>query len=652
MKIKYVKAKNFLSIGDEGIEINFDNYGNIVVVKGFNLDVHPQGSNGAGKSTLVECIVYGFFGKLIKGLPHKEAINKKTKKGLEVEIAFDDYRIVRRRKPDSLELYEGGKNVTLGGMPATQQAIEDLIGLNYEAFINIVCFGEHNNHAFLACDAATKRAIVENLLGLEKYVKYMKTAREMKHQREHQLQALLKRYEGLSNAEQAANTHLKQVVLKQSQWKEGRKREIMQLTGDILTKRDELANLDEGDQLLYYKECQTKIQHYNSKLVTLEDARSQLVGLFDETQAKLNAVLENKHSLSMRIKDQERERSKVDQKIADIQHENDDLNSLQDGVKCTRCRQVIDKGEYQSILLQNANMMQSLTEQRFVVEQAMSKLTLEWKNVDEKVEKLKAGKKAIEEKQADVNKKLAFLRSELVKLAEVKEPKAGAQALLLENTIATLEKQKVAKEKELEGGDPYVEIIVTTQAEIDKVLSQMEDCTKEISKVELEIPYYDFWIKGFGDEGIRSFIIDGILPALNARINYWLQFLIDNKIQLRFDKQFDATIERNPPDGDPFVYNATSGGERRRINLAISQAFAHVMMLSSGTCPSLISLDEVALNVDLPGVYGIYKMICELARDRQVLVTTHDQNLLDLLATADEITVVKKDGFTKLQESV
>jgi DNA repair exonuclease SbcCD ATPase subunit len=162
------------------------------------------------------------------------------------------------------------------------------------------------------------------------------------------------------------------------------------------------------------------------------------------------------------------------------------------------------------------------------------------------------------------------------------------------------------------------------------------------------MPYYEFWVTGFGDKGIRSFIIDEKLPALNARINYWLQFLIENKLQLKFDKEFEPTIERNPVDGDPFVYSATSGGERRRINLSISQAFGYITMMSADIFVNMISLDEVALNVDLQGVHGIYKMINELARDRQVLVTTHDPNLLDLLDNCDVINVVKKDGFTTL----
>ena len=165
---------------------------------------------------------------------------------------------------------------------------------------------------------------------------------------------------------------------------------------------------------------------------------------------------------------------------------------------------------------------------------------------------------------------------------------------------------------------------------------------------EAELPYYDYWITGFGDNGIRKWIVDGIIPELNNRINYWLQFLIDNRITLRFDNELNEVIERNPVDGNPYVYHAMSTGQRRRLNLAVSQSFAHIMMLSSGSIPSVVFLDEVTTNVDPLGVQGIYNMICELAEDRQVFVTTHDPDLIRMLQTADTLKLVHENGFAKL----
>ena len=124
--------------------------------------------------------------------------------------------------------------------------------------------------------------------------------------------------------------------------------------------------------------------------------------------------------------------------------------------------------------------------------------------------------------------------------------------------------------------------------------------------------------------------------------------MIDNKITLKFDNELTETIERNPVDGDPYVYHAMSTGQRRRINLSVSQAFAHIMSLSSGSIPSLVFLDEISTNVDPLGVQGIYNMICELAEDKQVFITTHDPDLLRMLQGCDVIQLVHENGFTKL----
>ena len=51
MKINYLRAKNFLSIGE--IEIDFTKYGNIINIKGENRDHGPGASNGAGKSNFI-----------------------------------------------------------------------------------------------------------------------------------------------------------------------------------------------------------------------------------------------------------------------------------------------------------------------------------------------------------------------------------------------------------------------------------------------------------------------------------------------------------------------------------------------------------------------------------------------------------------------
>jgi DNA repair exonuclease SbcCD ATPase subunit len=249
-------------------------------------------------------------------------------------------------------------------------------------------------------------------------------------------------------------------------------------------------------------------------------------------------------------------------------------------------------------------------------------------------------------KQKQIVSKIESNKKEIIRLEAVKEPAIGmAETLLNEQKLAILSQIEL-KEIEIAAGDPYGEMHHELVNDKDESQKKAGDIRADITVKEAKIPYYSYWIKGFGDNGIRSFIIDGIIPALNTRINYWLQFLIDNQIKLTFNNDLDETIETNPPDGDPFVYNGLSGGEHVRIDLAISQAFAHMLMLSAKTCPSLVCLDETSTNLDRNGIYAVYNMIVELSRDRQVIVITHDQELLNMLEGADTITVEKKNGFS------
>jgi DNA repair exonuclease SbcCD ATPase subunit len=259
---------------------------------------------------------------------------------------------------------------------------------------------------------------------------------------------------------------------------------------------------------------------------------------------------------------------------------------------------------------------------------------------------LQSAKLSLDNNNALLTKK----RKRLQDLNKIEKPQnKNVSNQIIEEKINNLEDQIINKNKEL-NESPFIKIINSISEDLIENRNILFNKKKELEELEKDLPYYDFWVTAFGDTGIRKFVIDGVIPALNSRIAYWLQFLIDGKTKLEFNNELEEKIERNPSDGDPFVYHAMSGGERRRLNLAVSQAFAYVMSLSSGVCPSIVFLDEVTTNIDPIGVYGVYNMITELSKDRKVFITTHDQNLLDLLEGCELIRLEKKGGFTKIKK--
>lgn len=599
-------------------------------------------------SSITEIIVYALYGKLLKKLSHKEAINNKTKKNLEVEMLFDDYRILRTRKPDGLRFWHGNEELTLGGMPTTQELINQTIGLTYEAFINIAIFGQHNRYSFLSCDAATKRQIVENLLSLEKYNLYCQKTKEKRKNLEFEISQGIKDYENLSSLVDGSEKRIYQIRQQQENWKTLRNQEIEQLKLRLENKKDELENINKSQDMKNYKKSQDELEIIKNNLITLDGQSKKLHLAIEEGREKFNKFQEQKHEVNLEVSTLQNQITTCKEELSSFNEKISKFKNLKEDTECPLCYGKVLKQNFQHVMLHHTNRIDNLNSQIKEKTNKITKKQEELIKINQIILKVREALNEANSKQEQVVNKINFLSNKEKEIKSSSESSIGIQEKLLKEQFDNILKIYEEKKQEVIFKDPYEEILNNLKLESKTYKDKEIRLKNEIKEKEGVLPYYDFWIKGFGDQGIRALVIDNAIPTLNTRINYWLQFLIDNQIRLTFDNGMNEKIERNPADGDLFVYNGLSGGELARIDLAISQAFANLMMITSGTCPSLIVLDEVAAHVDRPGIHSVYSMICELARDRQVIVITHDIDLLQMLECSNVLTVQLKDGTTIL----
>lgn len=665
LDIKYIYAQNFLCFGPEAFELTFKDHGNIVLVKGFNLDVVDSesrvASNGVGKSSIPEIIVYTLFGKTIKHpkkINHKDVINNQVGKGLKTEVRWGDFRVVRTRKPDTLRLWESpdgiwddSTEITLGGQPATQKLLEEKLGLNYETFVNVVVFTDNNAGSFLECDASNKREIVENLLSLDKYKGFAERAKNLKKEKKDSIKLLQIDYENIRKQLEQSRSRIKAAKEQESGWLEQRKKELASLLAKIKSLKEELELTSEGTEASKYQEAQVRIEELNSEIPQTEAKQIKIQEVLDLAQEKSSGIKQKQNECRISIDTVSNSIKTLSSKIEDNQKEIGRLEK-NEGATCKFCLGKVSKENYKKYTEQLLENIKSL--EADIKSEAAKKddLSEKMKGLGDTLSKISEGISSAKENLSKASKELSEKRKELAELNKIEKPQGkDIKNQLITQQMEGLNEQASSKKKELEGDTPFKKIIDDLAEEIEARELEFESKNKELDELEKQLPYYEFWSVAFGDSGIRKFIIDGIIPALNSRVAYWLQFLIDGKISLEFNNELEEKIERNPSDGDPFVYYAMSGGERRRLNLAVSQAFAYVMMLSSGMCPSLVFLDEVTTNIDQIGVVGVYNMILELAKDRQVFITTHDQNLLEMLDGCELISLEKRKGFTHLKKS-
>ena len=256
-----ISAYNFLCFGPEGIEIKFEEYGQIVFIRGENRDVKETeddlpsdevkiSSNGSGKSSLQEIISYGLYGKTVKkpsAISKDAVINNLIGKDCKIELQWDKYKLVRTRKKNSLRFWENesltfdeASELTTGSMDETQKIIEDAIGLTYEAFVNICIFSDDQSISFLEASTPVKREIVENLLSLCSYREKQEKAKKLTSETSASIKMMCKEYDIFKINEQDANQRLEQTKNKESSWKLEKENEIKNLKVQISAKKEKL----------------------------------------------------------------------------------------------------------------------------------------------------------------------------------------------------------------------------------------------------------------------------------------------------------------------------------------------------------------------------------------------------------------------------
>ena len=160
---KILRWKNLLSTGNIFTEINLAKSNNTLIV----------GENGAGKSTILDALSFGLFGKPFRKINKPQLLNTITKKDLVVEIEFNissnEYKIVRGVKPNIFEVYQNGILLNQSAEIKDYQEIleKQILKLNMKSFCQVVVLGSATFQPFMQLPGGQRRDIIEDLLDLQ-----------------------------------------------------------------------------------------------------------------------------------------------------------------------------------------------------------------------------------------------------------------------------------------------------------------------------------------------------------------------------------------------------------------------------------------------------------------------------------------------------
>jgi len=196
-----------------------------------------------------------------------------------------------------------------------------------------------------------------------------------------------------------------------------------------------------------------------------------------------------------------------------------------------------------------------------------------------------------------------------------------------------------------------------TRQEAEIYKDQIKDLKDKISnnskiKQEAEIGYdvMRFWEKAFSEQGLIKYFIKNILDFFNTKTNEYLSQLTNNQFTIKFNEELDETICNN---GRNIAFISLSGGEKRKINLAVMLALQALLSATAKKQSNIVFFDEVADNLDDDGIMCLYNLLNSLkAENRTIFLITHNNYLKSLLDSTQNLTMMKIRGESKLVESI
>lgn len=634
MKFKNLEIQNFMSIKKASTTLNDRG---LILIRGENTDEESFDSNGSGKSSIFsEAPSWCLYGETIRGLKGDEIINRSVGKNTRVSLSIesdnkDIYTIIRHRKhnehKNNVLFFRNENNITGRSDTETNLMIVDLLQMDYLTFTNSIMFGQGIAKMFAESPDGDQKKILERILQIDIFKLCQEKAKEYHS-------AIEKRITGievdiLSNKKLIASdvSTIETLERKEEELRGTVGKRILELRSEKIGYELEIENIPSTDYLLEGK-------------VVLEELKKSLdfqMQGYKDYEDTMSELLVEKGVYSNALKKAKSSIDTANRQLSDIR-KGKNIPKI-----CDKCGSTLPLNDTKKIEKHLEDDIAKTTETVMDAEKEIAEIA----HLIEAIGTKLLGKKELE-KQKNVTQE--GINDIMVQVNSTISKKKSLTRL-----CQTVEER--IKEQEDMLGVTYEGLIQSTRKHMEKLEQEVVTLSESIGDLAEDKKNYSFWVNSFGNQGIKSVLLDSVTPYLNQQANGYLAQLTDSSIEVKFNTQTQLksgefrdkfSVEVINSNGDD-QYKGNSGGEKRRVDIAINMALQDLVQSRSNKSVDLIVYDEMYDGLDAIGCERVIQLLQEKAKTcGTILVITHNDHLKQLFNK--EIVLSKENGETKIIE--
>lgn len=250
--IKRLHFKNFLSSGNQGVEFNFSDNKNLILL---------HGENGSGKSIFLDALFFGLLGKPFRNIKINSLQNRQNKENCVVEIDLvkgeNTYKIVRGLNPKKFYIYQNNIKIDETSHSTLQIYLQNYILEGSKNILSQFIINDKFKN-FMKLSKWEKRQFLEEIIN------YLVIFSEMNRQINFKKSDLDKQLQKINIDVKVSQTSYNHLLEEKNKSNEEVTEKLKQLTDKLIEIKKEIEDIED------IRSKYNKVQKDNKKIETLE----------------------------------------------------------------------------------------------------------------------------------------------------------------------------------------------------------------------------------------------------------------------------------------------------------------------------------------------------------------------------------------------